>query len=97
MVKALANQFPNAGFKSMGSSLKFCLIASGDADVYLRDVSTMEWDNAAAHAILLEAGGQFYTLDNQVLRYNKESLRNPSILTIADQQDFWFEKVKELD
>lgn len=93
LVKALANQFPNAGFKSMGSSLKFCLIASGDADVYLRDVPTMEWDTAAAHAILLEAGGQIYTLEQKVLTYNKESLRNPSIITIADQSEFWFEKL----
>ncbi|HAC15519.1 MAG TPA: 3'(2'),5'-bisphosphate nucleotidase [Bacteroidetes bacterium] len=95
MVQALSDQFPNAGFKSMGSSLKFCLIAAGEADVYLRDVPTMEWDTAAAHAILLEAGGQIYTLDQKVLTYNKESLRNPSILTVADQSEFWFQKVKE--
>ena len=95
MVKALADQFPDAGFKSMGSSLKFCLIAACEADVYLRDVPTMEWDTAAAHAILLVAGGQIYTLDQEVLTYNKESLRNPSILTVGDQPEFWFGRVVE--
>jgi 3'(2'), 5'-bisphosphate nucleotidase len=88
-VKALADQLPQAGFKSMGSSLKFCLVASGEADVYLRDVPTMEWDTAAAHAILRAAGGEIYTLDGNVLTYNKESLRNPSIISVGDDQGYF--------
>jgi 3'(2'), 5'-bisphosphate nucleotidase len=88
-VQALADRFPSAGFKSMGSSLKFCLIAAGEADVYLRDVPTMEWDTAAAHAILKAAGGDIYTLDGQVLTYNKESLRNPSIISVGTDKQFF--------
>ncbi len=61
-----------------GSSLKFLSIASGDADVYPRLAPTMEWDTAAAHIILQEAGGSVIDQDTkQALRYNKENLLNP--------------------
>lgn len=92
-VKALADQLPQAGFKSMGSSLKFCLVAAGEADVYLRDVPTMEWDTAAAHAILRAAGGEIYTLDGNVLTYNKESLRNPSIISVGNDEGYFFKLI----
>ncbi|EEQ63075.1 3'(2'),5'-bisphosphate nucleotidase [Helicobacter pullorum MIT 98-5489] len=65
-------------FVSMGSSLKLCLVASGEADIYPRLAPTMEWDTAAADAIVREAGKMtydFYT--NKPLVYNKEDLRNP--------------------
>lgn len=88
-VAELAARFPNAGFKSMGSSLKFCLVASGQADIYLRDVPTMEWDTAAAHAILKAAGGELYTLDGKPLAYNKVSLRNPDIVALGSEFDQW--------
>lgn len=97
MVQALSDKLPDAGFKSMGSSLKFCLVAAGEADVYLRDVPTMEWDTAAAHAILLEAGGQIYTLDKQPLEYNKESLRNTSLLCIGSDTNYWFNLLSSLN
>ncbi len=54
-----------------GSSLKFCLIARGDADVYPRLAPTMEWDTAAGHAILNAAGGCVLGLDGSPLRYGK--------------------------
>ena len=54
-----------------GSSLKFCLIARGDADVYPRLAPTMEWDTAAGHAILNAAGGCVLGLDGSALRYGK--------------------------
>ena len=92
-VKALADQLPQAGFKSMGSSLKFCLVAAGEADVYLRDVPTMEWDTAAAHAILRAAGGEIYTLDGNVLTYNKESLRNPSIISVGNDGGYFLKLI----
>lgn len=96
LVQALSEKLPNAGFKSMGSSLKFCLVAAGEADVYLRDVPTMEWDTAAAHAILLEAGGQIFTLDGEPLRYNKESLKNPEIISIGSQSKYWLNLVSQI-
>jgi len=89
MVKELAAKYPNAGFKSMGSSLKFCLVASGQADIYLRDVPTMEWDTAAAHAILRAAGGELYTLEGQPLSYNKVTLRNPEIMALGSKFSLW--------
>jgi 3'(2'), 5'-bisphosphate nucleotidase len=55
-----------------GSSLKFCLIARGDADVYPRLAPTMEWDTAAGHAILNAAGGCVLGLDGSPLRYGKK-------------------------
>ena len=63
-----------AGFARTGSSLKFCLIARGEADVYPRLAPTMEWDTAAGHAILNAAGGAVLTLDGSRLRYGKRDL-----------------------
>ncbi len=62
---------------SAGSSLKFCLVASGRADLYPRFGRTMEWDTAAGHAVLLAAGGQVYTLDGEPLEYGKPGFENP--------------------
>lgn len=63
---------------SMGSSLKFCLVAEGEADIYYRAGPTWEWDSAAAHAIVLAAGGTVYESCNEdkELTYNKETLLN---------------------
>ena len=63
--------------KSAGSSLKFCLVAAGEADLYPRLGRTMEWDTAAGHAVLLAAGGSVNTLDGSALQYGKPGLDNP--------------------
>jgi 3'(2'), 5'-bisphosphate nucleotidase len=61
-----------------GSSLKLCMVASGEADIYPRLGPTMEWDTAAAHAVVKAAGKNVYRADNnQELEYNKENLLNP--------------------
>ena len=62
---------------SAGSSLKFCLVATGAADVYPRLGRTMEWDTAAGHAVLAAAGGRVATLDGRELTYGKPGLDNP--------------------
>ncbi len=62
---------------SAGSSLKFCRIAEGKADVYPRFGPTMEWDTAAAHAVLMFAGGEVITEDGRALSYGKPGLKNP--------------------
>lgn len=63
---------------SMGSSLKMCMLADGEADIYLRHADTYEWDTAAAQAILEGAGCTIKSLDtHKRLVYNKESLINP--------------------
>jgi 3'(2'), 5'-bisphosphate nucleotidase len=73
--------------ESYGSSLKFCLIAEGKADLYPRIGSTMEWDTAASHAIVNYAGCGIIRLpDKLALEYNKENLLNPSF--IVYQKDF---------
>ena len=67
---------------SVGSSLKFCLVAEGTADMYPRLGPTMEWDTAAAHAIILESGKTVHIIhegrdSGKSLVYNKENLLNP--------------------
>jgi 3'(2'), 5'-bisphosphate nucleotidase len=63
---------------SIGSSLKICLVASGDADIYPRFAPTCEWDTAAGHAIVKAAGKNIYFSDsNTELQYNKEDVLNP--------------------
>ncbi len=89
-VQAICNKLSQAKITSIGSSLKFCLIADGKADFYLRDGNTMEWDTAAAHAILQAEGGDIYTVDGLVLTYNKETLTNSHILSFGSDPDFWF-------
>ena len=74
-------KFPNAQIIQAGSSLKFCLIAAGKADIYPRFGPTSEWDIAAGHIILNEAGGKVSTLNNKEIKYNeKESLLNPEFI-----------------
>ena len=75
---------------SMGSSLKFCLLAEGKADFYPRLGPTSEWDTGAAHAVVTAAGGQIIELDGKSLEYNrKDSLLNPEFLVVADPEKDW--------
>lgn len=68
---------------SKGSSLKFLLVASGKADLYPRFGPTMEWDTAAAHVIVTEAGGSVVLEDQKTrLSYNKENLLNPYFIVL---------------
>ncbi len=72
-------------FHPVGSALKFCLVASGEADVYPRLKPTCEWDTAAGQAVLEAAGGEVVKLDGTPLRYNeRESLVNPYFLASGD-------------
>jgi 3'(2'), 5'-bisphosphate nucleotidase len=74
----------------LGSSLKFCLVAAGEADVYLRYGSTSEWDTAAGQCIVEAAGGQVTDLAFMPLAYNRrESLINPDFIAFADPRVDW--------
>ena len=64
------------GHRSVGSSLKFCLVAEGEADIYPRLSPTSEWDTAAGHAVLLAAGGLVDAPDAHPLRYGKRAFVN---------------------
>ncbi|MBV8601119.1 MAG: 3'(2'),5'-bisphosphate nucleotidase CysQ, partial [Candidatus Eremiobacteraeota bacterium] len=68
---------------NIGSSLKICLVATGNADLYARFAGTSEWDVAAAHAVVNAAGGTLTDLCGTPLRYNKASVRNPSFIVSA--------------
>jgi 3'(2'), 5'-bisphosphate nucleotidase len=65
---------------SAGSSLKFCLVAEGRADLYPRFGRTMEWDVAAGHAVLSAAGGRVTTRDGAPFRYRKPGFENPAFI-----------------
>jgi len=70
--------------KSAGSSLKFCLIATGEADIYPRVGRTMEWDTAAGHAVLNGAGGRVVRFDDHTpLVYGKVGFANPFFIAHA--------------
>ena len=63
-------------YTSIGSSLKFCIVAEGRADIYPRAAPTSEWDTAAGHAVLLAAGGLVDGVDGSALRYGKRAFLN---------------------
>ncbi|MDH3747690.1 MAG: 3'(2'),5'-bisphosphate nucleotidase CysQ [Gammaproteobacteria bacterium] len=74
----------------MGSSLKFCVVAEGGADVYPRLGLTSEWDTAAAQAVVEQAGGSVVELDGKPLSYNKkEDILNPWFIVIGAADRDW--------
>jgi len=79
----------------LGSSLKFCLIARGAADVYLRLGRTSEWDTAAAQCVLQEAGGAVLDLQGKPFTYNRgESLLNPEFIAVGDTSVDWAARLR---
>lgn len=91
--EAWLGQLGEGESEARGSSIKFCLIANGSADVYPRLGRTMEWDTAAGEAILREAGGTVTTLSGTKLGYgkcglqNKTDFENPPFIAVGDQCD----------
>jgi 3'(2'), 5'-bisphosphate nucleotidase len=73
-----------AALANAGSSLKLCLVAAGEADLYPRLGRTMEWDIAAGHAVLAAAGGKVVDLQGAPLRYGKPGFENPHFVAEAD-------------
>ncbi|MCB1648995.1 MAG: 3'(2'),5'-bisphosphate nucleotidase CysQ [Pseudomonadales bacterium] len=98
VLDGLAPRFGRMSLMNLGSSLKFCAIAEGRADLYVRFGPTCEWDTAAAQAILGAAGGQVMDRDYRVLAYNgKESIINPSFLAVGDVRLDWRQLLGRLD
>lgn len=82
------NKYATADMKSAGSSMKFCLVATGEADIYPRLGRTMEWDTAAGHAVLAGAGGHVVRFDDHTpLQYGKEGYDNPFFIAYAPGVD----------
>ena len=74
----------------MGSSLKFCVVAEGGADIYPRLGPTSEWDTAAAQAVVEQAGGKVLELDGKPLSYNaKSEILNPGFIVIGAADTDW--------
>jgi 3'(2'), 5'-bisphosphate nucleotidase len=80
---AFINQLGSTELVQAGSSLKFCKIAEGRADVYPRLAPTCEWDTAAAQAVLEGAGGHVYDISGKRLRYGKPEVLNPSFIAAS--------------
>jgi 3'(2'), 5'-bisphosphate nucleotidase len=86
-INQLTEKFGDITLTSKGSSLKFCLVAEGAADIYPRFAPTYEWDTAAAQAIVELSGGEVVNTDNFLpLSYNKENLLNPGFIARRKEQ-----------
>jgi len=95
-IDELKEEYPKLKADSKGSSLKLCMVAEGSADIYPRIAPTMEWDTAAAHAIVLESGKNVFQYDAEIpsfeyleksdklqeMVYNKEDLLNPYFVVV---------------
>lgn len=93
-LERLAETFAGVERTPVGSSLKLCILAEGRADLYPRLGPTSEWDIAAAHAVLVAAGGDLWALGGDPITYNrKESLLNPDFIAVADSGYPWREKL----
>ena len=89
-LQSYLSRLPEHELLSIGSSLKFCLVAEGKADLYPRMGPTSEWDTAAAQCVVEQAGGLVIDLQGRELRYNeKESLLNPCFLVFGDRSIDW--------
>jgi 3'(2'), 5'-bisphosphate nucleotidase len=73
----------DCGYVGVGSSLKFCIVAEGEADIYPRVSPTSEWDTAAGHAVLLAAGGLVVGPDGTSLRYGKRTFLNRAFVATS--------------
>lgn len=97
LIETLENTFGDVDMRNMGSSLKLCLVAEGEADLYPRLALTSEWDTAAAQAVVEAAGGQVYKEDLSVLRYNtKKDILNPWFYVVGDPSYAWSQVLRPL-
>lgn len=89
LMARLTDQF-DVDTENVGSSLKFCLIAEGKADLYPRFAPTSEWDTGAAQALVVAAGGSVVNVEFDPITYNaKEDILNPHFIVFGDQSVDW--------
>ena len=89
-MEKISASYAEVDMLSMGSSLKFCLVAEGKADLYPRLGLTSEWDTAAAQCIVEQSGGYVTKTDMSVLEYNtKDSLLNPEFFACSRDTRDW--------
>lgn len=90
LMRRVAQRLGNVDTKNMGSSLKLCLVAEGEADLYPRLAPTSEWDTAAAQAVVEAAGGIVVDNEFRLMRYNsKDDILNPYFYVIGDKDYDW--------
>mgnify|MGYP002626123358 FL=1 len=87
LMDALIEKYHLTQVVSIGSSLKGCLVAKGDAEIYYRHNPTMEWDTAAMQCIAEEAGAVFRQMDDTPMRYNRENTRNEKGFYILNRSE----------
>ncbi len=96
-LERLNQEFPEMTKRSVGSSLKLCILALGEADFYPRIGPTSEWDIAAAHAVLRASGGELYEFSGLSKKYNtKESILNDDFYAVSDRSYDWHELIEKL-
>ena len=88
-LEAFISSLGDINIKDFGSSLKLCVVAEGDADLYPKFGPTMEWDTAAAQAVVEAAGGRVTDHSGERLRYNKEDLHNPDFMVFGNPHFPW--------
>ena len=79
-IKDIHKRYKVSSHQKMKSSLKFCVIATGEFDLYVAEPRACEWDIAAGHAILEQAGGKITDFDGNEILYGKENFKNPSLI-----------------
>jgi len=84
-MQALLKDYALGDVVVSGSSIKFCIVACGEADIYPRYGPTCEWDIAAGHAVLNAAGGSVCTLDGNDMRYGKPKFLNPEFIAYGNK------------
>lgn len=89
VLQTLEREHGPLDLKNVGSALKLCLLAEGEADLYPRLAPTSEWDTAAAQAVLEAAGGAVLQLNGQPLVCNKPDILNPEFVAVADPLANW--------
>ena len=91
-VKKIFDKLNVKDYKRMKSSLKFCVIASGEYDGYVAEPRAREWDIAAGHAILKHSGGSITDFDNNEILYGKKDFMNPSLILKSCKLIEWMNK-----
>jgi 3'(2'), 5'-bisphosphate nucleotidase len=82
-IKEIIQQHDIISYEIIPGAIKFCIIASGDADLYPRHGNTMEWDTAAGHALIRAVGGEIFNLEGGVLQYGKPQLLNNGFIAYS--------------
>ena len=80
IIQKFHEKFKVTEFKKMKSSFKFCVVATGEYDLYVAEPRASEWDIAAGHAILQNAGGSVTDFDGNEILYGKKDFKNPSLI-----------------